>query len=207
MLPAALVLAAVGFHFFVEAFVNATRSKAVTRATRVAVVAVGVVALVAIVPNLKETHRITRYPLFGDSYQTLHRLDVLTTSNGKGGAVVYSASPVPPAGWFFENTFRAFALPLGLTFNRIVVGIPSNPFGKDVQLTPAAALAKLQRDGFKQGYLVALRAPGAAPVADGAHTRYIGTVDYVSPTLSRSVKRTPAQWQHIAFHFDVYALS
>ena len=113
VLPAALVLAAVGFHFFVEAFVNATRSKAITRATRVAVVAVGVVALVAIVPNLKETHRITRYPLFGDSYQTLHRLDVLTTSNGKGGAVVYSASPVPPAGWFFENTFRAFALRSG----------------------------------------------------------------------------------------------
>ena len=121
---------------------------------------------------------------------------------------MYSASPVPPAGWFFQNTYRAFALPLGLTFKRIVVGMPTDPFGKDVQLRrPRPRSPSCSSAGFDRGYLISLRAPGTTPVADGARTRYLGTVDYVSPILSRTVKRTPAQWQLIAFQFDVYALS
>jgi hypothetical protein len=144
--------------------------------------------------------------LFGDAYQALDRLDTLTRTQGNG-AIVYSAPPTPPPGWFFQNTYRAFALPLGLTFGRSVVGMPSNPFAKDVQFDPASARARLAASGFDKGYLVALRPPGAAPAASSTGTRYLGTVDYVSPLLKRTVKRKPAAFQLVPFHFDVYALS
>jgi hypothetical protein len=203
VLPAALVLAAVGIHWFVDALTTATRYRAVVR---IVIAGVCVIAAVGFLPSLKETHRITRYPLFGDAYQTLDRLDSLTRVKGSG-AIVYSAPRVPPPGWFFQNTYRAFALPLGLTFRRIVVGMPADPFGKDVQLDPDAARAKLRRAGFDRGYFVSLRAPGATRVANDARTRYLGTVDYVSPVLGRSAKRVPAAFRLVPFHFDVYALS
>jgi hypothetical protein len=203
VLPAALVLAAIGVHWFVDAFTTETRLRAVVR---IAIAGLCVIAAVGFLPDLRETHRITRYPLFGDAYQTLDRLDSLTQVEGSG-AIVYSAPPVPPPGWFFQNTYRAFALPLGLTFRRIVVGMPTDPFGKDVQLDPAAARAKLRNAGFERGYFVSLRAPGAARVASDARTRYLGTVDYVSPILGRSAKRIPAAFRLVPFHFDVYALT
>ena len=209
VLPAALVFAAIGLHLLVEGFERARtyEGEARTRtAARVAIVALCVIAVVAFVPNLKETHRITRYPLFGDAYQALDRLDTLTRTQGNG-AIVYSAPPTPPPGWFFQNTYRAFALPLGLTFGRSVVGMPSNPFAKDVQFDPASARARLAASGFDKGYLVALRPPGAAPAASSTGTKYLGTVDYVSPLLKRTVKRKPAAFQLVPFHFDVYALS
>ena len=121
------------------------------------------------VPNLKETHRITRYPLFGDSYQTLHRLDELTRTDGSG-AIVYSAPPVPPAGWFFQNTSsRRFALPLGETFRRTVVGMPTDPFGADVQFDVASTRDRLKKAGFDRGYLVSLRAPGTKFLENDPH--------------------------------------
>jgi hypothetical protein len=204
VLPAALVLAAIGLHFFVEAFVSVTTSRAVV--VRVAIIGLAIVAALAFFPNVKETHRITRYPLFGDSYQTLHRIDTLTHTDGNG-AIVYSAPPVPPAGWFFQNTYRAFALPLGETFRRTVVGLPKDPFGSDVQFDAATARATLQKSGFDRGYLVSLRAPGTKVRESDPHARYLGTVDYVSPILRRTVKRSPAIFQLVPFQFDVYALS
>jgi hypothetical protein len=207
VLPAALVLAAIGLHLLVDGFEQArTLATRARTATRVAIVVLCVVAAVAFVPNLKETHRITRYPLFGDSYQALHRLDSLTRTEGTG-AIVYSAPATPPAGWFFQNTYRAFALPLGLTFGRSVVGMPGDPFAQDLQFDPASARARLRAAGFARGYLVALRAPGATPITSSPGTKYLGTVDYVSPLLKRTVKRKPAVWQLVPFHFDVYALS
>ncbi|MDQ1475323.1 MAG: hypothetical protein QOE62_552 [Actinomycetota bacterium] len=207
VLPAALVFAAIGLHLIVQGFERATAYEARKRtAARLAIAALCVIAAVAFLPNLKETHRITRYPLFGDAYQALDRLDTLTRSEGNG-AIVYSAPPTPPPGWFFQNTYRAFALPLGLTFGRSVVGMPSNPFARDVQFDPARARAQLAASGFDKGYLVALRAPGAGPAASATGTKYLGTVDYVSPLLKRTVKRKPAAFQLVSFHFDVYALS
>ena len=147
VLPAALVFAAIGLHLIVEGFERSTALEARQRtAARLAGAALCVIAAVAFVPNLKETHRITRYPLFGDAYQALDRLDTLTRTEGNG-AIVYSAPPTPPPGWFFQNTYRAFALPLGLTFGRAVVGMPSNPFAKDVQFDPASARARLAASG------------------------------------------------------------
>jgi hypothetical protein len=85
--------------------------------------------------------------------------------------------------------------------------MPTDPFGKDVQLDPAAARTKLRKAGFERGYFVSLRAPGATRVAGDARTRYLGTVDYVSPVLGRSAKRIPAAFRLVSFHFDVYALT
>jgi hypothetical protein len=207
VLPAALVLAAIGLHVFVERFEQAGALAPRARASmRVAIAVVCIVAAIGFLPNLKETHRITRYPLFGDSYQALDRLDALTRTQGNG-AIVYSAPATPPAGWFFQNTYRAFALPLGLSFGRTMVGMPSDPFGKDPQFDPDTARARLRASGFDRGYLVALRAPGAVAPSVGTGARYLGTVDYVSPLLKRTVKRKPAVFQLVPFHFDVYALS
>ena len=205
VLPAALVLGAVGLHLLVDAWVSAVRSRVVV--VRVAVAVVCVAAVVAFVPSLKETHRITRYPLFGDSYQTLHRIDELTRTKDAGpGAIVYSAGPTPPAGWFFQNTYRAFALPLAQTFGRHMIGMPVDPFASDVRFDPDAARAALRRSGLDHGYLVSLRAPDAQPLADDDRVRLVGTVDYTSPVLRRTANRAPAAFQLVAFRFDVYSL-
>jgi len=207
VLPAALVLAAIGLHLIVNGFERASAFAGRRRdAVRVGIAVVCVIALIAFVPSLKETHRITRYPLFGDAYQALDRLDTLTRTDGNG-AIVYSAPSTPPPGWFFQNTYRAFALPLGLTFDRPVVGMPTDPFGKDVHFTPAAARTRLAASWFDRGYLISLRAPGNTVPTVGPGARYLGTVDYVSPLLKRTVKRKPAAFQLVPFHFDVYALS
>ena len=149
------------------------------------VVLVLVVILVGIVWPVGETRRATELRLFGDSYRALAAVDALATEAGAGPIVYSGARPAPP-GWFFANTYRAFALPLVLTFGRPVLDLPADPFGPDPVVDPAGARAVLEEAGFRTGALVALRATGAtgpAPSAPGA--RYVGTVDEISPT-SRS---------------------
>jgi hypothetical protein len=203
VLPAALVFAAVGLHTVVEAYASVVRAR---RVARVAIIGLCVVAALALLPSVRETHRITRFPLFGDAYQTLHHLDALTRTDGVG-VVVYSAPKNPPPGWFFPNTYRAFGLPLAQSFRRVLVGLPVAAFGRDPQFDPAAARAALQKVNVDKGYLIALRPPGGAPYANDSQTHYLGTVNYVSPTLARRAIRGPANWVLVPFVFDVYALS
>jgi hypothetical protein len=203
VLPVALVFAAVGLHTVIEAYASVVRARI---AARVAIVGVCVAAALALLPNLRETHRITRYPLFGDAYQTLDHLDALTRTNGVG-AVVYSGPKTNPPDWFFPNTYRAFGLPLAQSFRRVLVGLPVNPFGRDPQFDPAGARTALQKLNIGTGYLIALRPPGGAPYANDSKTHYLGSVNYVSPTLARRAIRGPANWVLAPFVFDVYALS
>ncbi len=89
-----------------------------------------------------------------------------------------------------------------------MVGMPSDPFAKDLQFDPATARARAAGRGLRPG-LSRRVARARAPLrsASSAGTKYLGTVDYVSPLLKRTVKRKPAVWQLVPFHFDVYALS
>jgi hypothetical protein len=203
VMPAAIILVAIGLHLGVHTFVAATRARV---ATRVAIAGAAVVAAIAFLPTLRETHRITRFSLFGNAYQTIDRLDTLTGGD-RNVPVVYSGLPSPPPGWLFQNTYRAFELPLGLSFDRHVVGMPSDPFGKDVVVDADAARAKLRKAGLDHGYLIALRTPGTDRPPDDARTHYVGTVEYVSPLLGRTKARTPAQWRLVPFQFDVYSVS
>jgi hypothetical protein len=203
VLPAALVLAAVGLHIGIETYASAVRARVVTR---VAIVGLCLVAAIDFVPELRETHRINRFPLFGAAYQTIDHFDTLTRTAGVGG-IVYSAPGTIPTGWFFPNTYRAFALPLAESFRRVVVGLPDDPFGRDPQFDPAGARAELQKFKINKGYLISLRAPGGAPYANDTRTHYLGSVNYVSPTLARHAIRGPTDWVLVPFVFDVYALS
>ncbi len=209
VLPAALVFAAIALHVIVDAYGSVVGRQVVrSRAAvaRVAIVGLCIVAAIDFVPEVRETHRITRFPLFGASYATLARLDALTRTKGPGN-IVYSAPKTIPAGWFFPNTFRAFALPIVQSFRGAVVGLPVDAFGRDLQFDPAAARAELQKvkpDKPPTGYLVSLRAPGAAPYASDAHTEFVASVRYVCPTLRRDVIRGPTRWVLVPFVFDVY---
>jgi hypothetical protein len=204
VLPAALVFAAIALHVIVDTYGSVVRSRAVV--ARVAIAALCIVAAVDFVPEIRETHRITRFPLFGASYATLDRLDALTRTEGPG-VIVYSAPKEIPTGWFFPNTYRAFALPIVQSFRRVAVGLPVDAFGRDPQFDPATARAALQKVKLDKGYLISLRAPGAAPYANDAHTHFVGSVRYVSPTLRRNKIRGPTDWVLVPFVFDVYALS
>ncbi len=203
VLPAAILVAAIGVHVIVDTYATAVRSRVVVRA---AVVALGIVAALAFVPALAETQRIIEYPLLGDAYGTIQRLDTLTRTDGIG-AVVYSSPVKKPDRWVFPNTYRAFAFPLVQTFRRVVVGLPKNAFGPDEPLDPDAARALLRRAGYDHGYLVSRREPGSPRRPDDARTRFVGTVDYVSPILRRSVDRSPSSFELIPLLFDVYVLS
>jgi hypothetical protein len=203
VMPAALVFAAVSLHILVDSFVSATRSRTLTR---VAIAGLSVIAALGFVPNLRETHRITRFPLFGSIYETLDRLDALTRTEGRG-VIVYSAPEAIPPGWFFPNTFRAIPLPLLQSFRRVVVGLPTGAFARDPHFDPASARAELKKYHLDKGYLISLRAPGAARYADDTRTHYVGSVSYVSPTLHRTVLRSAPNWVLVPFLFDVYALS
>jgi hypothetical protein len=204
VLPAALVFAAIALHMIVQAYTAAARGPVLVR---VAIVGLCVVAAVGFLPEVRETHRITRFPLFGSAYEAIDHLDALTSVDGRN-AVVYSAPKAIPPGWFFPNTYRAFALPLAQSFRRLVVGLPTDAFGRDPQFDPDAARAQLRMVNQGNGYLVSLRGPGqAARYPDDGKTHYIGSVSYVSPTLRRNATRSPSNWVLVPFVFDVYALS
>jgi hypothetical protein len=203
VLPAALLVAAVGVHTIIATYRSVVRARV---AVRIAIVALAVVAALAFVPDLAETHRVTKYPLLGDSYQTIDRLDALTRVAGIG-AVVYSSPVKKPTGWFFPNTYRAFALPLVQTFRRVVVGLPKGAFDPDEPRDPDAARALLRRSGFDHGYLVSRHEPGTPRPTTDSRTRLVGTVDYVSPILRRSADRSPSSFELVPMQFDVYVLS
>jgi hypothetical protein len=204
VLPAALLFGTIGLQLLVTA---AERVVTTSRAWRVAIAAgVVVILAVALVPQVHETRRITKYRLLGSSYHALSRINELTRTDGEG-AVVYSGSGTRTPNWTFQNTYRAFALPLAQTFNRQVFGIPTEHKVQDVLYNPAAARAELERNGLQSGYLVRLRRPGQVhtyPTDD--HTRYVGTVTYACPILEQSTHSPVAPWKVAVFHFDVYAL-
>ena len=93
-MPAGLLLAAIGLHMTIGAIERVTAAR--PRRAQIAVAAVLVVALLALIPQIDETRRVTRYPLFGNSYHALNRLDSLTLVNGPG-TIVYSGQSHPPA--------------------------------------------------------------------------------------------------------------
>jgi hypothetical protein len=212
-----LLLAAIGLHMTIGAIERVTAAR--PRRAQIAVAAVLVVALLALIPQIDEMRRVTRYPLFGNSYHALNRLDSLTLVNGPG-TIVYSGNPIRPPSWFFPNTYRPFALPLEQSFNRKVIGIPiefvkrekglqaqAKAYARDKRYDPKGARSLLKIVGQTSGYLIELRRPGVGQYPDDAHTKYLGTVKYRCPTLGQTAHGPAAPWKMIDFRFDVYALS
>ncbi len=203
-LPAALVVSAIGLHAVVVRWRTLAPN---TGWFRVGIAALLVVASVGLAPEVRETRVVTRYPLFGDSYGALSRLDALTRGTGNE-PIVYSGLPFKLRGWFFQNTFRAFELPLVQSFRRTVVGMPSASLGHDPRYGPFGARMLLAKAGFRTGYLISLRLPRTARPPAGPHARYVATVDYQCPTLGQNLHNNPPpRWHLFALRFDVYALS
>ena len=202
VLPAALPLAAIG----IQVVVDACR-RAPARAAKVAIAAVVVIVVVGLVPQVHETQRVTKYRLLGHSYRVLDRLDELTRSDGHAGVVVYSGSRKTPRGWFYPNTYRAFALPLRQSFGREVLGIPTAALGKDDVYTPDAARSVLQANHTSTGYLVKQTVPGKPRLADDDHTKWVGSVQYTSALLGQRIHEPAAPWTFAHLRFDVYALT
>jgi hypothetical protein len=201
VLAAALPLAAIGLQIVVDGC-----RRVPARAARFAAAAIVVVVVVALVPQVRETRRITERRLFGDSYEALDQLDRLTQSNGRG-AVVYSGATTRPPNWFYPNTYRAFALPLRQTFDRTVYGIPILATEPDRVYSPRQARELLRDRNASHGYLVRLRAPAGPQIPDDEHAKWIGSVSYTSPWLAQVPSGRAAPWTDARIDLDVYEIS
>ena len=131
-----------------------------------------------------QTHRATKYRLFGHSYAALQSLDRITR-DPRDGPIVYSGSKSVPYRWFYPNTYRAFALPLEQSFDREVFGIPPRGLGRDAVYDPTEARIVMQRNHHDLAYLVVLQMPDRPRFHDDEHTQFIGTVRYACP-IARS---------------------
>ena len=203
VLPAALVLAVIGFQMLVNECRRFSPSRRVFRA---AIAGMLVILVVTLVPQIHETRRVTRYRLLGKSYDAVHTLDELTSAHG-AGVIVYSGSKARPRGWFYPNTYRAFALPLEQSFGRRVFGIPSKSSATDDVFNPSTALALLARKHLTSGYLVALRRPGRSRFPVDDQTQYVGTLTYLCPILGESTHGPAAPWVVSELQFDVYRIA
>jgi hypothetical protein len=200
-LTAALPLAAIGIQISVDA---CTRAPA--RVARVAVATVVVIIVLGLIPQMRETRRVTEHRLFADSYDALAQLDRLTLTNGPG-AVVYSGSEDVQPDWFYPNTYQAFALPLRQTFDRTVYGIPLSAIATDRVYTPSRARELLRERDATSGYLVQLRGPDGERLPDDDRTEFLGTVSYTIPWLAMFPIGRPAPWTFAHMDLDVYALN
>jgi len=207
VLPAALVLGAIGLHLLLGAGARVARSSRaeVTIAGRIAVVAVLTIAAIGLLPQIDQTRHATKYRLFGHSYAALQSLDRLTGGHA-GSAVVYSGSKMRPYRWFYPNTYRAFALPLQQSFDRQVFGIPPRGLGRDAVYDAAEAHMVLQRNQLASGYLVVLQMPGRSRLPDDENTRYLETLRYACPTLGQTKSGSATSWMFAELKFDIYAI-
>ncbi|MFM7225631.1 MAG: hypothetical protein ACKO1Y_09460 [Actinomycetota bacterium] len=205
-LPAALVLVALAVHVVAGARLR-QGAPGLRRAVRIATTGVLVVVVAGVVWPVAETRRATELRFFGEAYAAMAEVDALAAEAGAGPIVYSGAVPTPP-GWFFANTFRAFALPLTLTFDRQVIDLPADPFARDPVLDPVAARTLLREAGYRTGALVALRSTGSErPAPAGPGTRYVGTVDYDMPVLNQPKDDRETRFGLVGVHLDVYALA
>jgi hypothetical protein len=198
VLPLALVLLAIGLHAIAELY-----------SVRIRTIAIAFAVLIVLLlgPALTATRKIERYTFFGNAYGTFARLDKLTLANGVAWPVVYSGLQTMPPGWFSPETYRAFAMPLSQTFHRRLIGVTFDPYHKDPLYDPISARTALAQKHFNRGFLVALRASGAEPFPDDAHTRFVGMVDYRVPVIARQLDSAHEHYRVVPFEFDVYALT
>jgi hypothetical protein len=208
VLPAALVLGAVGLHVVADAAGRLVRSSRpqIAIAGRAAIVGVVAVVVVGLLPQIGDTRRATRYQLFGHSYAALASLDRITRTHGIG-PVIYSGSTTRPAGWFYPNTYRAFALPLEQSFDREVFGFPPLGLGRDGVYSPTEARSILQHHNLKSGYLVVLDTPGRAHFGNDRHVHFVGVVRYTCPTLGETKHGPATRWTFAKLQFDVYTIT
>ena len=177
---------------------------------RIAVVT-GVVAVVVVglIPQMHETGRITKFRLLGSSYHALERLDELTRTHGDGAVVYSGLERSARRTGSFQNTYRAFALPLAQSFDRAVFGIPTEHKARDVTYKPAGALGELQRNGEHVGLPRAPAVPRAAAAVPRHGPLRVRRHRHVRGPRSSSRARTPPDvpWKVAVFHFDVYRCS
>jgi hypothetical protein len=204
VLPLVILVVAVALHALIEMVER--RDPAWSRNRAVAAVVLVLVVL-ALIPDAIETHRITRYTLFGDSYGVLAHLDRATRYPGATPVIVYSGLRTLPPYWFPNETYRVFALPLVQTFGRSVFGTAMDPHHTDPNFDPVTARALLATTHLSRGYLVDVRDPGDRPFPNDAHTRYVATIDYRMPIIARSVDRSQERYHVIPVTLDVYALT
>jgi hypothetical protein len=204
VLPLVIVVVAIALHALGDLIAQKDAPSVRNRV----IAAVALVAVVlAMVPEAIETHRVTRYTLFGDSYGVMARLNRATSAPGRPPVIVYSGLRTLPPYWFPNETYRVFALPLQQTFGRGVIGVLFDPHHTDKSYDPVTARALLRKKRISSGYLVDVRDPGDTPFPDDAHTHYVGAIDYRMPVIARSLHRSQERWHVIMVKLDVYALT
>jgi hypothetical protein len=204
VLPLALVFAAVAVQAGAQALAGVQSRKPWARAVAVAAL---VVIVVGLLPPIAETWKITRQRLYGDAYGRMADV-VEMAGGGENGPIVYSGTKTRPPGFFFGNTYRVFAVPLGESFKGVkLVGVTAKNNLPDPQFDPVSARAALAEAGQTHGYLLDLRDDGAQIFPDDEHTRYVGTVKYDIPNINRRIDASQEKFFEIPVLLDVYELS
>jgi hypothetical protein len=201
--PAALLIIGVGLAWIID--IVARRSSQTS-----AVVALSILVALGSTGALRDTYEIATHRLFGDPYALLERLDNATTLSGSQPPLIYIGSAEPPTGWFFPNTYRAFALPLHQTFGRDVLGVPADPFGRDPVPTLDEARRLFREARANSGFVIALRSQESewSPSLDEVGIVHLASIEYKSTLIGRSVDwRAPARFREVILVFEVFRVS
>jgi hypothetical protein len=175
---------------------------------RFLMLAAGVVVVLGLVQLIPPTRTSVREELFDGSFEQVAALDRLTRGDGP---IIYSGMRPPPSGWFFPNTFRAYALPLRLTFERQVLNIGRPPFEPDPVLDIGKATELAQANGLDEAWFVQAVSAESSQVqrsgSNGAWTwRYAGGDSELIPILPNWSEGQPP-WYSVPLSFEVYALN
>lgn len=114
----------------------------------------GLLAAAGLAALVPATLRSSAHSQMEGGYEQVARIAQATAD---GAPLVYAGlTPEERAGFFFPNTFRAYALPLELSFGRTVLNVDGArpPFGPDPQPTPAEAAKLLAAAGAPHGWYV-----------------------------------------------------
>jgi hypothetical protein len=176
-----------------------------------------VAALLAAVAGLAQlvpaTVRSSAHAQIENGYGQVSAMAALTSDRAP---IVYAGIPAEQrTGFFFPNTYRAYALPLELSFGRAIVNVDGNlpPFGPDPAPTFADAARLLAAGAATHGWFIR-EVPAAAPVepapAAGTTTPYtarrVSRIDGTVWLLRKRVRGESERWLESRLAWEVWDL-
>ena len=180
---------------------------------RVLLVAALLAAVAGLAQLVPATVRSSAHAQIDDGYDQVSRMAAITADDAP---IVYAGIPAEQRpGFFFPNTYRAYALPLELSFGRSIVNVDGNlaPFGPDPMPTLADAARLLASGGAQHGWFIqevpAAAAPDPAP-RPGVTAPFTATrtsrIDGPVWLLRKRVHGEPERWLESRLAWEIWDL-
>ena len=141
--------------------------------------------------------------------EAYERLEAVAALVPEGTPLLWSGIPpeilVAQWGFFFDNSFRIFALPLEQTFNLTVANGPSDPFGPDPVPTTEEILETASQSQSGSVAVAQFR-PEQAPVGEPpvVGAVLLGSRNLQTSRLVRTIGNTPTEWQTFRYAVDIF---